>query len=74
MMEAHQMILENKIFDSSNVYNLIRSLNRIGRRANRKKTKRTLKRWAWDATDGNFNYGNIMRNMENNENIFLGVK
>lgn len=69
-MEAHQMILEDKIFDSSNVYNLIRRLNKIGKR---KKNKRTLKRWAWDATDGNFNYGNIMRNMENNEKIFLGV-
>lgn len=73
MMEAHQMILEDKIFDSSSVHNLIRRLNKIGKRANRKKTKRTLKRWVWDATDGNFNYGNIMRNMENNEKIFLGV-
>ena len=51
---------------SSGSYPPIRKRFRKSYRRNR----RTLKKWAWDATDGNFNYGNIM---ENNEKIFLGV-
>lgn len=51
---------------SSGSYPPIRKRFRKSYRRNR----RTLKRWAWGADDGNFNYGNIM---ENNEKIFLGV-
>jgi len=51
---------------SSGSYPPIRKRFRKSYRRNR----RTLKRWAWGADDGNFNYGSIM---ENNEKIFLGV-
>jgi len=51
---------------SSGSYPPIRKRFRKSYRRNR----RTLKRWAWGADDGNFNYGSIM---ENNQKIFLGV-
>jgi hypothetical protein len=51
---------------SSGSYPPIRKRFRKSYRRNR----RTLKKWSWEATDGNFNYGSIM---ENNEKIFLGV-
>ena len=62
---------------SQDLKDLIRSVNSGTYPAIRKRYKkpyhhnrRTLKRWTWDATDGNFNCGSIM---ENNEKIFLGV-